>query len=72
MVMSFRFKGIEAFFKTVAETARQLRVSRVQPSRVLHGHSPVSPNLALLLTNAQHQHGLRLTTQDKSNPLTRN
>jgi hypothetical protein len=36
MVMSFSFKGIEAFFKTVAETARQLSFSCAQFSRVLH------------------------------------
>ncbi len=34
---------------SVAEAARQLGVSRVQLSRVLHGHSPVSPSLALRL-----------------------
>jgi len=34
---------------TVAEAARQLGISRVQLSRVLHGHSPVSPSLALRL-----------------------
>jgi addiction module HigA family antidote len=34
---------------TVAEAARQLGVSRVQLSRVLHGHAPISPNLALRL-----------------------
>lgn len=34
---------------TVAEAARQLGVSRVQLSRVLHGHAPVSPGFALRL-----------------------
>jgi len=34
---------------TVSEAARQLGVSRVQLSRVLHGHAPVSPGLALRL-----------------------
>jgi addiction module HigA family antidote len=34
---------------SVAETARQLGVSRVALSRVLHGHAAVSTNLALRL-----------------------
>lgn len=34
---------------TITEAARQLGVSRVQFSRVLHGHAPVSPSLALRL-----------------------
>jgi len=34
---------------TITEAACQLGVSRVQLSRVLHGHSPVSPKLALRL-----------------------
>jgi addiction module HigA family antidote len=34
---------------SVTEAARQLGVSRVQLSRVLHEHSPVSPSLALRL-----------------------
>ena len=34
---------------SVAEAARQLGVSRVQLSRVLHGHAPISPALALRL-----------------------
>ena len=34
---------------SVAESARQLGISRVQFSRVLHGHAPISPALALRL-----------------------
>lgn len=34
---------------TVSEAARQLGVSRVQLSRVLHGRAPISPDLALRL-----------------------
>jgi len=34
---------------SVSEAARQLGVSRVQLSRVLHGHVPMSPDLALRL-----------------------
>ena len=34
---------------SVSEAARQLGISRVQLSRVLHGRAPVSPDLALRL-----------------------
>lgn len=34
---------------TVSEAARQLGISRVQLSRVLHGRAPISPDLALRL-----------------------
>lgn len=34
---------------TVSEAARQLGVSRVQMSRVLHGRAPISADLALRL-----------------------
>jgi len=37
---------------TVAEAAARLGVSRVTLSRVIHGHSGVSPNLAVRLERA--------------------
>jgi addiction module HigA family antidote len=37
---------------TVAEAAARLGVSRVTLSRVIHGHSGVSPNLAIRLERA--------------------
>ena len=46
---SLREDVLPALGLSVSEAARQLGVSRVQLSRVLHGHAPVSPNLALRL-----------------------
>lgn len=40
---------LSALGLSVAEAARQLGIFRVQLSRVLHGHAPVSPGLALRL-----------------------
>lgn len=37
---------------TVAEAAARLGISRVTLSRVIHGHSGVSPNLAIRLERA--------------------
>ncbi len=40
---------IPALGLTVKAAAEQLGVSRVQLSRVIHGHAPISPDLALRL-----------------------
>ncbi len=37
---------------SVGEAASRLGISRVSLSRVLHGHAPISPNLALRLEEA--------------------
>ena len=43
---------IEALGLTVSEAAARLGVSRVTLSRVIHGHSGISPNLAVRLEKA--------------------
>jgi addiction module HigA family antidote len=40
---------IPALGLTIKAAAEQLGISRVQLSRVLHGHAPISPDLALRL-----------------------
>ncbi|WP_043913989.1 HigA family addiction module antitoxin [Candidatus Regiella insecticola] len=55
MIIGFRHKGLEAFYRTGstrginASHAKKLAITRVALSRVLNGKAGISPNLALRL-----------------------